>query len=153
MLMEQPKLRTLPPNGYSVGFRNIDFAVLQLLTRSVVKVLPKCHFDNAIFLEHEINNHFCTSMEPGQRSRYSDWLRAGLPMCWSSSPGRVKNFLFSTSSKPALGSTQPPIQWVPGSLSPEVKQPGRESDHSPAASAEIKNLWIYTFTPPYAFMA
>jgi hypothetical protein len=26
-----------------------------------------------------------------------------------SSPGRVKNFLFSTSSIPALGSTQPPI--------------------------------------------
>jgi hypothetical protein len=26
----------------------------------------------------------------------------------SSSPGRVKNFLFSTSSTPALGSTQPP---------------------------------------------
>jgi hypothetical protein len=33
------------------------------------------------------------------------------------SPGRVKNFLFSTSSSPALGSTQPPIQWVPGALS------------------------------------
>jgi hypothetical protein len=27
---------------------------------------------------------------------------------------RVKNFLFSTLSKLALGSTQPPIQWVPG---------------------------------------
>jgi hypothetical protein len=35
-----------------------------------------------------------------------------------SSPGRVKNFLLSTSSRPALGSTQPPIQWVPGALSP-----------------------------------
>jgi hypothetical protein len=39
------------------------------------------------------------------RSRYSDWLRA-----WSSSPGRVKDFLFSTSSRPVLGPTQPPIQ-------------------------------------------
>jgi hypothetical protein len=29
-------------------------------------------------------------------SRYSDWLRAGRPRGWSSSPGRVKNFLFST---------------------------------------------------------
>jgi hypothetical protein len=37
----------------------------------------------------------------------------------SSSPGRVKNFLFSMSSRPALGSTQPPIQWVPGALSRE----------------------------------
>jgi hypothetical protein len=32
---------------------------------------------------------------------------------WGSSPGRVKNYYFSISSRPALGSTQPPIQWVP----------------------------------------
>jgi hypothetical protein len=40
---------------------------------------------------------------------YSDWLRAGRLRSRSSSPGRVKNFLFSTSSRPALESTQPPI--------------------------------------------
>jgi hypothetical protein len=44
--------------------------------------------------------------EPGYCSRYSDWLRAGGPRGQSSSPGRVKNFLFSTLSIPALGSTQ-----------------------------------------------
>jgi hypothetical protein len=32
------------------------------------------------------------------------------------SPGRVKNFYFSALSKPTLGPTQPPIQWVPGSF-------------------------------------
>jgi hypothetical protein len=35
----------------------------------------------------------------------------------SSSPGRVKNFHFSILSRPALGSTQPPIKLVPGALS------------------------------------
>jgi hypothetical protein len=34
-----------------------------------------------------------------------------------------------------------------------VKQPGREADHSPPASVEIKKIWIYTSTPPYALMA
>jgi hypothetical protein len=35
----------------------------------------------------------------------------------SSSPGRIKNFHFSISSTSALGSTQPPIKWVPVALS------------------------------------
>jgi len=41
-------------------------------------------------------------------------------------------------SKPALGSTQPPIQWVLGALSLGVKRPGREADQSPPTSAEVK---------------
>jgi hypothetical protein len=41
--------------------------------------------------------------EPGWGSQYSDWLRAGRLKSQCSSPGRVKNFLFSTSSIPALG--------------------------------------------------
>jgi hypothetical protein len=62
-------------------------------------------------------------------------------------------YLFSMSSRPALGPTQPPIQWVPWTLSPGVKRPGHEADHSPPTSAEVKKMWIYTSTPPYAFMA
>jgi hypothetical protein len=40
-----------------------------------------------------------------------------------------------------------------GGLSPAVKRPGREADHSPPASAKVKKTWIYTSTPPYVFMA
>jgi hypothetical protein len=52
-----------------------------------------------------------------------------------------------------LGSTQPPVQWVLEALSSGVKRQGHEADHSPPASAEVKKMWIYTSTPPYAFMA
>jgi hypothetical protein len=48
---------------------------------------------------------------------------------------------------PVLGPTQPPIQWVPATLSPGAKRPGREADHSPPSSAEVKNAWNYTSTP------
>jgi hypothetical protein len=43
---------------------------------------------------------------------------------------------------PALGSTQPPIQWVSGALSPGVKRPGPEVEHSPPNSAEVKKMWM-----------
>jgi hypothetical protein len=56
-------------------------------------------------------------------------------------------FLLSTSSRPILGSTLPPIQWVPGVLSPGVKRPGHEADHSPPTSAEARNTGICTSTP------
>jgi hypothetical protein len=75
-----------------------------------------------------------------------DLLPAARPRGRDSSPGGGKNFHLSKSSRPALGSAQPPIQWVPGALSPEVKRPGLEADHSPPASAEVKKMWIYTST-------
>jgi hypothetical protein len=55
--------------------------------------------------------------------------RARRPRGRSSSSDRVKNFLFSMSFRPALGPTQPPIEWVPGAVSPEVKRLRREDNH------------------------
>jgi hypothetical protein len=46
---------------------------------------------------------------------------------------------------------QPPLQWVPGALSFGVKRQGREANHSPPSTAEVKNAWIYTFTPTIRF--
>jgi len=51
---------------------------------------------------------------------------------------------YTTESRTAL----PPIQWVPGSLPLRVKRPGREADHSPPSSAEVKE-WVeqYVHSP------
>jgi hypothetical protein len=34
-----------------------------------------------------------------------------------------------------------------------VKRQGREADHPPATSAEVKKTWVSTSTPPYVIMA
>jgi len=57
-------------------------------------------------------------------------------------------FLFATTFRPAQGPTQPPIQWVPEALTPEVKWPEREADHLHPSSAQVKNAWTYSSTPP-----
>jgi hypothetical protein len=59
-------------------------------------------------------------------------------------------FLLPTASRPALGPTQHPIQWVPGALSLGVKPPGREADHSLPCSAEVKECVELYFHSPDA---
>jgi hypothetical protein len=49
-------------------------------------------------------------------------------------PGRGKRF-FCTPQGPDRSY----IQWVPGALSPGVRRPGREADHSLPSNAEVKN--------------
>jgi hypothetical protein len=53
-------------------------------------------------------------------SQYSVWLRTGGPGFdpWQ----RQRIFLLTSASRPALGLTQPSVQWVPGVLSPGVKR-------------------------------
>jgi hypothetical protein len=50
----------------------------------------------------------------------------------------LENFLFTTASRTALRPTQPPVQYVPRSLSLGVKRQGREADHSLPSTAEVK---------------
>jgi hypothetical protein len=65
------------------------------------------------------------------------------------SAGALNKISFSTTtSRPALGPTQPPVQWVL-----VVRQSEHEADHLPASSAEVKNVWNYTsITPRPAIM-
>jgi hypothetical protein len=57
-------------------------------------------------------------------------------------------FLFTTPTRPALGPIQPCIQWITWTLSLGVNLPGREADHSPPSSAEVKeSLETYFHSP------
>jgi hypothetical protein len=76
--------------------------------------------------------------------------RAGIPTAYWLDGDRVPSGsrIFSTSPRPALGATQPPIQRVPWALSLGVKRPSLESDHLPPNSSETKKTGINTSTPP-----
>jgi hypothetical protein len=90
------------------------------------------------------------NQQPEQRSRYSNWLRAGQLRDWSSSPGRGKSF--SSLCRPDLFWALPPASY-PEALYPVVKRPEPAADHSPPTTAQVKNTWLYTSTPLYVFMA
>jgi hypothetical protein len=63
-------------------------------------------------------------------------------------PAGAGNFSVHHRVQTGLKPTQPPIQWVLGALSQVIKRLRREAGHSPPSSAEVKNAWSYTSTPP-----
>jgi hypothetical protein len=63
-----------------------------------------------------------------------------------------RSFLFATASRPILGPTQPPMQWISGPVSPGIKRSGRGAEHLSPCSADIENAWSYTSTLLYIFM-
>jgi hypothetical protein len=71
----------------------------------------------------------------------------GLATCYGlggrgSVPGGGNILLYTTTSRSALVLAQSPIQWAP-----EMKWSGREGDHSPPSSAEVKNSELYLLSP------
>jgi hypothetical protein len=54
-------------------------------------------------------------------------------------PGYLSQYSHGVKGWTALGTTQPPIQWVPRALSTGIKWSGREADHSSSPSAQAKN--------------
>jgi hypothetical protein len=56
--------------------------------------------------------------------------------------------LLATASRPALGPTHPLLQWVPW-----VKRSGRNVDHSPPSSAEVRMRGAIPPLPQYVFVA
>jgi hypothetical protein len=98
-----------------------------------------------IYCQNDVWSVIVVRKESELLSRYSDGLRAGRPG-FDSRQCKIFTYILSTTLRPNLRPIQPPIQWIPGALSPGVKRQGREADHSPPSSAEAS-------TPRYVFMA
>ena len=62
-------------------------------------------------------------------------------------PGGARDLLFSKTSQTGYGA-QPTAYSLGSGSFPGIKRAEREVDHSPASSAEVKNGWSYTSTPP-----
>jgi hypothetical protein len=65
-------------------------------------------------------------------------------------PGRGKRiFVLALASRPALGPIQPPVQWVPGVLSPGVNRGrgGTLTTHPPSSSDVKNELEPYLLSP------
>jgi hypothetical protein len=71
----------------------------------------------------------------------------------SSSPGRVKKFSLLHIVQTGSGIHPTSYKMGTGGSFPGVKLQGREADHSPPTSVEVKKMWIYTSTTLYVFMA
>jgi hypothetical protein len=113
------------------------FRLCQLISRLRVRILvnfrrntESCerHLADIINLQHNCERH-----EPG----YLSGIALGYRLCDRGFETRqgLEIFLFTTASRPALGSSQPPIQWVAMSPSLGLKRSGREADHSSPPSA------------------
>jgi hypothetical protein len=58
-----------------------------------------------------------------------------------------RDFIFSITSRPALGPTQPPIRWVPEAVFPGLKPQEREADHSPHLVPSLRMVELYLHSP------
>jgi len=66
-------------------------------------------------------------------------------------PAKRRNSFSATMSRLVVGLIQPHINRVSGFLQ-GLKRPVCRAEHLPASTAEVKNTWSYTATPPYVFI-
>ena len=98
---------------------------------------PTTHF-SYWFIPYEFSTKFCILSSSTLHTKGRD-SSVGIAMgwtVWGSNPGGGGRD-FPHPSRPALGPTQPPIQWVPG-LPRGQKRPGRGDDHPPLSSVEVE---------------
>jgi hypothetical protein len=81
-----------------------------------------------------------------QPKRFPKTRNSEYPTEWTirgSNPGTDKIFFLPRIVHDDSGGSQPPVQLAPAYFS-GVNRPGREFDHTPPVTAEVKNEWSYT---------
>jgi hypothetical protein len=96
------------------------------------------------FFYHDIWYHWYRNLGPILKSLHHKRVASGRPIFDSR---QERDFLSSTCP---VQLRDPPNLLSNGYRGPslEERQPGLEADHSPPPSAEVKNEWSYTSTPP-----
>jgi hypothetical protein len=59
---------------------------------------------------------------------------------WFDSQQRQEISVFSAASRLVQKPIQPPVQWLLAAISPGVKRPGHEADHSNRFNARVNNM-------------
>jgi hypothetical protein len=102
------------------------------------------HYRPSLAIDTLISRHR-QILGSGYCSRRNDWLRCGGRRFGVRAP--IVSSSVNSSRRPDQP-TQLTIPEEPVALSMEIKRSGREADHSPPTSAEVKIRLIYTSTPP-----
>jgi hypothetical protein len=129
---------TVTPTCYTTQWTYRWLHICRLIKWYLMKALASQH---EYLLASVIRNFVKWVLRPCDEVRRSRDSSVGIAMCCMAKIrflAEARDFLFSTASRLTLGHIQPPMQGVSWTLSPEVKRPGREADHSPPSIAEVK---------------
>jgi hypothetical protein len=72
-----------------------------------------------------------------------------LTLMRSNESNSVSDYLKAITELPRYHS----MEWISDTITPGLKQPRCEADHSPPSSAQFYNEWSYTSTLPFFFLA
>jgi hypothetical protein len=124
-----------------LSYGRLNDCVLWCFNVSDQRIFIPITYYNWAFVLHKINLFLILwshSSVDGIATGYGfEWRRCRVP-------APVGSRIFTSLYQTGCGSIQPPIHWVPRALSPGAKRQGREADHSPPTSAEVKKTWSYT---------